>query len=115
MSNRYIFETINDHNRYTAEYDTNSGFYFTNEPYFTMVGINSTSGGYGKAYIGSSINFATKEDISFMLASEVRVDLNLNGNIILQLTKIDEDYAYFSNGELTLKVDSNGDVTEEGK
>lgn len=115
MRNAYIFETINNQNhvKYQGRYLPNGSFVFNKGSYFTMIKTSSTSDGYSNAFTYPANGYSiTKYGIDSMLTVGVRVDLIVDKNIVLSLTNIDDSYAYFSNGDLSLKVDSNGAVTE---
>ncbi len=116
MSNGYSFEKIDNHNylKYHGAYAPD-GFIFIAYPYFTMITTSYDNDLYNKVHTSDG-NFVTKYEINSMLGEDVKVDLLVKGkdtaDFILPLAGIDNDYAYFSNNSLTLKVDANGDVTE---
>ena len=116
MSNIYAFEKINynDLVKYYGAYGI-GGFSFIIYPYFTTIVTTYDDGSYGDAYINNG-NLVTKSDIEAMIGEGVKVDLVVMGldtaDLILPMTAIDDDYAYFSNGELSLIVDGNGTVSD---
>ena len=118
MITTYNFEKIDNNNylKYNGTYTPN-GFSFTAYPYFTTIVTNYNNGSYSDATTPDDPdNVITRSDIFYMLDMGVKVDLIVKGkntaDLILPLGSIDGNYAYFSNGELTLTVDSNGAVTE---
>ena len=116
MSNGYAFEKIDNNNylKYNGAYAPD-GFSFIAYPYFTMIDTNYNNDSYSNACTPNNV-VATRFDIYDMLKTEsVKVDLIVKGedtaDFILPLVGIDNGYAYFSNGDLSLKIDSNGAVT----
>lgn len=116
-SEMYVFETINNQECviYRGVYDTGGSFVFTENPYFTMIYTNYDGSSYNNTSTRNGTPI-TEDDINSMLFFNIKVDLFVQGkdtaDLILPLVSIDGDYAYFSNNNLTLKVDANGDVTE---
>lgn len=112
MSNVYGFEKIDNNNnlKYICGY-TQNAFQFQEYPYFTTIVTTYNNGAYSHAY-------KTMWDIYDVLYDVgIKVDLIVKGketaNLILPLVGIDTSYAYFSNGNLSLRVDTGGVVTEE--
>ncbi len=118
MSNVYTFETIDNlgHNKYTGVYRDDGIFVFNAWPYFTMIQTNYDGSSYDIAEVKNG-GYGTRDSINMMLTLDVKVDLVVKGketaDLILPLSSIDSDYAYFSNNILTLKVNNGGIVTEE--
>ena len=119
MSNGYVFEKIDNNNnvKYNGTY-TPDGFSFTAYPYFTMIQTDYNDGSYSNVQTFYGDDVITKWDIGDMLYYQgIKVDLVVKGkdtaDLILPLIKIDDDYAYFSNDELSLTVDVNGAVAVE--
>ena len=120
ISEMYVFETINNQEcvRYKGVYNTDGSFNFTKNPYFTMIQTDYNDGSYSNVQTFYGDDVITKWDIGDMLYYQgIKVDLVVKGketaDLILPLIKIDDDYAYFSNDELSLTVDVNGAVAVE--
>lgn len=119
MSNVYEFEKIDNYKglKYQCGYTRNE-FYFDESLYFTTIVTSYNDSSYSNANTSNDDAITvTSLEIANMLNTEgIKVDLIVRGakmgTLILPLVSIDDNYAYFSNGELTLTVDSNGAVTE---
>ena len=117
MINVYVFKKIDNNNylKYNGTY-TQDGFSFMTYPYFTTIDTNYNNGSYrDTSTLNDPDNVVTRSDIFYMLDTGVKVDLIVKGketaDLILPLVSIDGDYAYFSNDELSLKVDADGAVS----
>ena len=117
MSATYSFKKIDNYEwlKYHCDYTPN-GFYFDESLYFTTIVTSYNNGSYSNAStLNDPDNVVTSSDIFYMLNTEgIKVDLIIRGTemgtLILPLASID-GYAYFSNDELSLKVDADGAVS----
>lgn len=116
MSSVYIFEKIDNSKglQYNGRYTPNR-FYFGEIPYFTIISTSYNGDSYNNAYSEQLGRYVTGLEIANMLGIGVKVDLVVEGDtdtLILPQVRLNADDTYFSDGELTLKVDANGAVTE---
>ena len=118
MSNNIVYEFEQIDNSLDQKFKIYYGpdsLSFESDPYFTAIFTSFVDSTNYDSVKTRNNTVVTLSDINVML-EEYSIAVNLvvgfgNKNI-LSLVKTDNDYAYFDNGELSLKVDSDGNVTE---